>query len=92
MPCHATLVKLAGTDPGAVLAAAERLVVPLEKTLTTRLKSDAVKQEVGRGGGRGTGVGAGSCRRWGAGCRAQGVECGVQRERQRRLWGTWHAV
>lgn len=47
MPCHATLSKLVTTDPGAVLAAAERLVVPLEKTLTTRLKSDAVKQEVG---------------------------------------------
>ncbi|GLI69131.1 hypothetical protein VaNZ11_013686 [Volvox africanus] len=48
MPCHTTLSKLVATDPGAVLAAAERLVVPLEKTLTTRLKSDAVKQEIDR--------------------------------------------
>ncbi|KAG2500009.1 hypothetical protein HYH03_002291 [Edaphochlamys debaryana] len=48
MPCHATLSKLAATDPGAVLAASERLVPPLERTLTTRLKSDAVKQEIDR--------------------------------------------
>ncbi|EFJ52089.1 hypothetical protein VOLCADRAFT_79240 [Volvox carteri f. nagariensis] len=48
MPCHTTLSKLVATDPGAVLAAADRLVVPLEKTLTTRLKSDAVKQEIDR--------------------------------------------
>eukprot|EP00198_Chlamydomonas_reinhardtii_P014096 XP_001703433.1 predicted protein [Chlamydomonas reinhardtii] len=41
-PCHTLLSKLAATDPGAVLAAAERLVAPLQKTLTTRLKSDAV--------------------------------------------------
>ncbi|KAG2450178.1 hypothetical protein HYH02_000280 [Chlamydomonas schloesseri] len=47
-PCHTLLTKLAATDPGAVLTAAERLVVPLEKTLTTRLKSDAVKQEIDR--------------------------------------------
>ena len=50
-PCHTLLSKLAATDPGAVLAAAERLVAPLQKTLTTRLKSDAVKQEVGRQAG-----------------------------------------
>ncbi|GFR41083.1 hypothetical protein Agub_g1723, partial [Astrephomene gubernaculifera] len=48
MPCHTTLSKLVASDPGAVLAAAERLVGPLEKTLTTRLKSDAVKQEIDR--------------------------------------------
>lgn len=32
-----------------VLAQLDKLVEPLEKTLTAKLKSDAVKQEVGAG-------------------------------------------
>jgi hypothetical protein len=40
------VAKLCSLDPGAMLAGVEGLLEPLEKTLTTRLKSDAVKQEV----------------------------------------------
>lgn len=38
--------KLAAADPAGCAAGAEQLVAPLEGSLTTRLKSDAVKQEV----------------------------------------------
>eukprot|EP00195_Chlamydomonas_chlamydogama_P007020 CAMPEP_0202892974 /NCGR_PEP_ID=MMETSP1392-20130828/2632_1 /ASSEMBLY_ACC=CAM_ASM_000868 /TAXON_ID=225041 /ORGANISM="Chlamydomonas chlamydogama, Strain SAG 11-48b" /LENGTH=1235 /DNA_ID=CAMNT_0049577131 /DNA_START=157 /DNA_END=3864 /DNA_ORIENTATION=- len=47
-PCHLMLAKVAASDPTALLAGLEKLVEPLEKTLTTKLKSDAVKQEVDR--------------------------------------------
>lgn len=47
MPAHLLLVKLANSEPSTVLAALERLVAPLERTLTAKVKSDAVKQEVG---------------------------------------------
>lgn len=53
MPAHLLLVKLANSEPSTVLAALERLVAPLEKTLTAKVKSDAVKQEVGMGKGVG---------------------------------------
>lgn len=53
MPAHLLLVKLANSEPSTVLAALERLVAPLEKTLTAKVKSDAVKQEVGMGKGGG---------------------------------------
>ncbi len=46
LPCHLLLAKLAAAAPGQLLSALDRLVEPLEKTLTTRLKTDAVKQEV----------------------------------------------
>ena len=46
MPAHLLLAKLAATEPSTVLGALERLVGPLEKTLTAKVKSDAVKQEV----------------------------------------------
>lgn len=46
MPCHLLLAKLAAAAPGPVLASLERLVGPLEKTLTTRLRGEPVKQEV----------------------------------------------
>ncbi len=46
LPCHLLLAKLAAAAPGQLLSALDRLVDPLEKTLTTRLKTDAVKQEV----------------------------------------------
>jgi cullin-associated NEDD8-dissociated protein 1 len=46
-PCHLMLIKACSAAPSAVLAAAgEKLVPPLEATLTTKVKSDAVKQEV----------------------------------------------
>ena len=48
MPCHLLLAKLAAAAPGPVLASLDRLVVPLEKTLTTRLRGEPVKQEVSR--------------------------------------------
>ncbi|KAK9816878.1 hypothetical protein WJX72_006469 [[Myrmecia] bisecta] len=48
LPCHLLLGKLAGVAGGHVLAALDRLVDPLHKTLTTKLKSDAVKQELDR--------------------------------------------
>lgn len=46
MPCHLLLSKLAVKSGGNVLAALDNLSKPLEKTLTVRLKTDAVKQEV----------------------------------------------
>ncbi len=48
MPCHLLLSKLAGKAGGHVLAALDTICRPLEKTLTTKLKTDAVKQEVGQ--------------------------------------------
>ena len=47
MPCHLMLSKMAACDAPAVIALLDRLIDPLDKTLTTKLKSDAVKQEVG---------------------------------------------
>ncbi len=46
MPCHLLLTKITTIAPAAVLRALDKLVEPLQKTLTTRPKSDAVKQEV----------------------------------------------
>ena len=46
MPCHLLLAKLAAAAPGPVLASLDKLVGPLEKTLTTRLRGEPVKQEV----------------------------------------------
>ena len=46
LPCHLLLAKLASAAPGQLLSALDRLVDPLEKTLTARVKTDAVKQEV----------------------------------------------
>jgi len=46
MPCHLLLAKLAAAAPGPVLASLDCLVGPLEKTLTTRLRGEPVKQEV----------------------------------------------
>lgn len=46
MPCHLLLTKLTTVAPAAVLRALDTLVQPLQQTLTTRPKSDAVKQEV----------------------------------------------
>lgn len=46
LPCHLLLAKLAAAAPGQLLSALDRLVEPLDKTLTARVKSDAVKQEV----------------------------------------------
>lgn len=46
MPCHLLLTKLTTIAPAAVLRALDNLVEPLQKTLTTRTKHDAVKQEV----------------------------------------------
>ncbi len=48
MPAHLLLGKLAGRAPAYVVAVLDRLVPPLQKTLTAKLKADAVKQEVGR--------------------------------------------
>lgn len=48
MPCHLLLAKLAAAAPGPVLASLDKLVGPLEKTLTTRLRGEPVKQEVDR--------------------------------------------
>ncbi len=47
MPAHLLLGKLAGRAPAYVVAVLDRLVPPLQKTLTAKLKADAVKQEVG---------------------------------------------
>jgi len=47
MPCHLLLSKLAVKAGGHVLAALDTICRPLEKTLTNKLKGDAVKQEVG---------------------------------------------
>ena len=49
MPAHLLLATLAATEPATVLGALERVVGALEKTLTAKVKSDAVKQEVRRG-------------------------------------------
>ena len=46
LPCHLLLAKLAVAAPGQLLANLHRLTEPLEKTLQTKVKSDAVKQEV----------------------------------------------
>ena len=46
MPCHLLLSKLAVKAGGQVLAALDPLSKSLEMTLTTKLKSDAVQQEV----------------------------------------------
>ncbi len=46
MPCHLLLAKLAAAAPGPVLTSLDRLFLPLEKTLTTRLRGEPVKQEV----------------------------------------------
>ncbi|DBB08467.1 hypothetical protein WJX82_000009 [Trebouxia sp. C0006] len=48
MPCHLLLAKLAAAAPGPVLTSLDRLFLPLEKTLTTRLRGEPVKQEVDR--------------------------------------------
>ena len=48
MPCHLLLSKLAVKAGGQVLAALDPLSNSLETTLTTKLKSDAVQQEVRR--------------------------------------------
>ncbi|KAJ7551602.1 hypothetical protein O6H91_06G021400 [Diphasiastrum complanatum] len=48
MPCHLILSKLAEKCPSAVLAVVDTLVEPLERTVTTKMKPDAVKQEVDR--------------------------------------------
>eukprot|EP00963_Diacronema_lutheri_P002834 scaffold221_cov351-Pavlova_lutheri.AAC.4 len=48
VPCHLLLAKLAETHGQSVLHVVDDLVANLEKTLRTRLKSDAVKQEVDR--------------------------------------------
>ena len=46
LPCHLLLAKLAAAAPGQLLANLHRLTEPLEKTLQTKVKTDAVKQEV----------------------------------------------
>ena len=46
LPCHLLLAKLAAATPGQLLASLHRLTEPLEKTLQTKVKTDAVKQEV----------------------------------------------
>jgi len=48
MQCHALLSSLAVMAPGAVSSSLDRLVEPLTATLTAKVKSDAVKQEVDR--------------------------------------------
>jgi len=48
LPCHLILAKLAVASAPAVLGVLTDLVEPLEKTLNTKLKTDAVKQEVDR--------------------------------------------
>lgn len=48
MQCHALLSTLAVLAPGAVSSSLDRLVEPLTATLTAKVKSDAVKQEVDR--------------------------------------------
>lgn len=46
LPCHLLLAKLAAAAPAQLLANLHRLTDPLEKTLQTKVKTDAVKQEV----------------------------------------------
>ena len=48
LSCHLLLAKLAAAAPGQLLAALDSLVDPLERTLTFKNKSEAVKQEVCR--------------------------------------------
>eukprot|EP00898_Chlorokybus_atmophyticus_P001722 jgi/Chlat1/2550/Chrsp175S02405 len=48
MPCHLVLSKLAVIAGPAVLAVLDDIVEPLDKTLNTKTKADAVKQEVDR--------------------------------------------
>ena len=48
MQCHSLLISLSHLAPGAVGSSLDRLVDPLTATLTARVKSDAVKQEVDR--------------------------------------------
>eukprot|EP00271_Cylindrocystis_brebissonii_P014460 TRINITY_DN35802_c0_g1_i1.p1 TRINITY_DN35802_c0_g1~~TRINITY_DN35802_c0_g1_i1.p1 ORF type:complete len:1264 (+),score=289.80 TRINITY_DN35802_c0_g1_i1:458-3793(+) len=48
MPCHLILSKLAERCGHAVLAVIDALIEPLSKTVTAKVKSDAVKQEVDR--------------------------------------------
>jgi cullin-associated NEDD8-dissociated protein 1 len=48
MQCHVLLTNLAVLAPGAVSSSLDRLVDPLTATLTAKMKSDAVKQEVDR--------------------------------------------
>ncbi|GBF96436.1 hypothetical protein Rsub_09235 [Raphidocelis subcapitata] len=47
-PAHHMLARTAAAAPAAVLAQLDALIDPLEKTLTARTKSDAVKQEIDR--------------------------------------------
>lgn len=48
MRCHGLIAKLSTLAPSVVSANLDRLVEPLTATLNTKLKSDAVKQEVDR--------------------------------------------
>ena len=50
MPCHLLLGKLAAAAPDHVRQALPRLVDPLQRTLHAKVKTDAVKQEVGASG------------------------------------------
>lgn len=46
LPCHLLLARLAAVSPPTVVAALDRLVPALHKTLKAPVKTDAVKQEV----------------------------------------------
>lgn len=48
LPCHLLLARLAVVAAPTVIAALDRVVTPLHKTLRSPVKSDAVKQEVDR--------------------------------------------
>ena len=48
MPCHLILTKLAEKCGSAVLAALNEVVEPLERTISCKVKADAVKQEKDR--------------------------------------------
>ena len=48
MPAHLLLSKVCALDPSSVLSLLEKIVLPLEKTLSAKTKSDAVQQEVDR--------------------------------------------
>ncbi|CAI5990410.1 unnamed protein product [Closterium sp. NIES-65] len=48
MPCHLVLAKLVEKCAPSVLAMVDAPVEPLEKTVTIRVKADAMKQEVDR--------------------------------------------
>ena len=43
MPAHSLLVKLAALEPATILAALERLVAPLEKTLLAKVSVDKME-------------------------------------------------